>query len=360
VAEPPGLGGGLHTHVAIVGGGLCGLALASHLHCAGLGFQLFEARARPGGRIVALTGGGGRVDLGPSWFWPGQPRIAALADALGLTAFAQHDAGDGCFEDADGAVHRAPGLLSMQGALRLDGGMTGLVEGLVAGLPPARLHLARPVRAVTPGRVTLDDGSHCMAAHVVLALPPRLAAGLAFDPPLPSSVAGALGACPTWMAGHAKFVAIYDAPFWRGAGLSGDAASRRGPLAEIHDASGARGAPAALFGFAGVAAAQRIGQGAAFSAAALDQLGRIFGPWARSPLAFHLMDWSAEPHTATPADHLPPRGHPDYGPPPPLPDPWAGRLHLGGTETAAGMGGLLEGALASAEDIAARIIATAG
>ncbi len=38
------------------------------------------------------------------------------------------------------------------------------------------------------------------------------------------------------MAGHAKVVALYERPFWREQGLSGDAISHCGTLAEIHDA----------------------------------------------------------------------------------------------------------------------------
>ncbi|KFA90172.1 hypothetical protein Q664_29805 [Archangium violaceum Cb vi76] len=51
----------------------------------------------------------------------------------------------------------------------------------------------------------------------------------------------------TWMAPHAKYVAVFDEPFWRRLGLSGEARSRVGPLAEVHDASDC-GGEAALFG----------------------------------------------------------------------------------------------------------------
>src|SRR3546814_5242306 len=60
----------------------------------------------------------------------------------------------------------------------------------------------------------------------------------------------------TCMAPHAKYVAIYDAPFWREQGLSGEVRSARGPMGEIHDAS-MPGGSAALFGFLGVPARTR-------------------------------------------------------------------------------------------------------
>ncbi|EDT04545.1 hypothetical protein BamIOP4010DRAFT_1927 [Burkholderia ambifaria IOP40-10] len=58
------------------------------------------------------------------------------------------------------------------------------------------------------------------------------------------------------MAPHAKYIAIYDTPFWRDQGLSGEARSARGPFGEIHDAS-MPGGCAALFGFFGVPAQVR-------------------------------------------------------------------------------------------------------
>lgn len=344
------------TDVAIIGGGLAGLALADHLHRAGVPFELFEARPRLGGRIAALGTAAGRVDLGPSWAWPGQPRIAGLIERLGLSPFAQHAAGEILFEDATGVVHRGMGHASMEGSLRLDGGMISLIEGLAARLPPARLHLSRAVRAVGPDGLSLACGTRCTAAHVALTLPPRLAAALLQERPLPPAARQALAAIPTWMAGHAKFVAVYDRPFWREAGLSGDAMSRRGPLAEIHDASGPEGRPAALFGFLGVPAAQRRGQGARIEALALEQLARLFGPEARAPRQVALQDWACDPLTATEADQRPPPGHPAYGLPAALAGLDGGRLHLAGTETAPEMGGLMEGALASAERVAGVIL----
>ena len=80
----------------IVGGGLCGLALARSLHAQGRTFALYEARGRLGGRILSVPGesAGMALDLGPTWFWPDtQPRMTRLAADLGLQSFPQHDDG---------------------------------------------------------------------------------------------------------------------------------------------------------------------------------------------------------------------------------------------------------------------------
>lgn len=344
------------TDVAIIGGGLAGLTVATLLHRAGIAVRVFEARARFGGRIAAVAEPEGRVDLGPSWFWPGQPRMARLVAELGLRAFPQHAAGDIVFEDAAGTVHRGMGYASMEGAFRVEGGMTGLIEGLVARLPAECLHLSSAAEGIDDGAVWLAGGTACTSRHVVLAIPPRLAAGLRYDPPLSETARLSLAAIPTWMAGHAKFVAIYDRPFWREKGLSGDALSRHGPLAEIHDASGVEGQPAALFGFLGIPAVARQDHASEIGTLALDQLARIFGPEAARPVHTALQDWAREPWTATLADQTPPPGHPAYGLPQALVGLADGRLHVAATETAPNMGGLMEGALASAEHVARVIV----
>ena len=169
------------------------------------------------------------------------------------------------------------------------------------------------------------------AERAVLALPPRLVRGLGMKVP----------DAPTWMAGHAKLIAVYDRPFWRAAGLNGDAISHRGPLAEIHDASPGDGREeGALFGFALPGAARETD----FEAAALGQLARLFGPEAGQPRKVFVKDWSRDAATATQADLVAPPGHPTYRPIAPQ-----GRIIFAGTETAQADGGFLEGALEAAE-----------
>ncbi|WP_371225442.1 flavin monoamine oxidase family protein [Roseovarius sp. 2305UL8-3] len=341
----------MKTGIAIIGGGLSGLALASHLERAGQDYHLFEARDRLGGRIKTFSHGGTAFDLGPSWFWPGQPRMAALARDLGLEVFDQHFEGELAFEEADGQVSHGRGMSSMQGSWRLKGGMSGLIHGLALALPENRIHQGHAVRLVSRDQtVHFADGKTCDADQIVLALPPRVAAGML---PEGDALRPAMEAIPTWMGGHAKFVAVYEHPFWREAGLSGDAMSRHGPLVEIHDVSGpAPGDLAALFGFLGVPAGHRAGAEEAITEAALAQLARLFGPEAARPVKTAYQDWAQAPETASPLDHAPLSHHPAYGMPPALHGMWDGRLHLCVTEVAPEMGGFLEGALAAAEHTA--------
>lgn len=341
------------TDVVIVGGGLAGLALAEGLDAAGVDWHLVEARPRLGGRIDVLRHGDTAFDLGPSWLWPGQPRMAAMAERLGLEVFAQHADGAILWEDEQGGVHRDRGMGSMAGSLRIVGGMAAMVEGVAARLPVGRLHLNAPVVEVRPDGVMLADGRRIEAGRIVLAVPPRVAAEMTFLPALEPRQMADLRDVPTWMAGQAKIVAVFARSFWRDAGLSGDAMSRRGPMVEIHDASGPTGTPGALFGFVGVPATQRVGQGAAIREAAVEQFARLFGRV--PPVAVELRDWADAPQTATPADREPMFAHPDYGMPPRLAHLWGGNLLLGSTEVAPDHGGFLEGALAQADHLVARL-----
>jgi monoamine oxidase len=335
---------GARPRTAIVGGGLAGLHAAWLLEQAGEDHLLLEGRDRLGGRLLSVSaapgvdpaGRVGAFDLGATWFWPSvQPGLDGLVAALGLRAFRQHEDGDVVVEGAaPGRTVRVPGGVDGPVGMRLVGGMASLVDALASRVPQDRLRLAHRARALR----LLEDGvavegvdaagrafSH-EVHRVLLAMPPRLAAAtLAFEAPLPRAVASDWSASATWMAPHAKYLAVYSEPFWRDRGLSGGARSRSGPLVEIHDAS-SPGGPAALFGFVGVPAGVR-GQvsDAELRRLCRAQLVRLFGDDAGRPVAEWLHDWSREPFTAAPAD-LVADGHPGRAALQVEEDPWRGRL----------------------------------
>lgn len=346
----------------IIGGGLSGLYLAERLEAGGHEYHLLEARDRFGGRIVTENVGDGSFDMGPAWFWPGQPRIASLIARLGLKKFDQFAHGDLTYEDEGGRVQRGYGFASMEGSWRLEGGLSCLTEALAARIPETRLSLKAQADslAMIDGIccVTLQDGTQIEADRIVLAMPPRIAAELDFAPALPPQATQAMANVPTWMAGQAKAVAVFETPFWREAGLSGDVMSRRGPMVEIHDASPARGGPYALFGFIGVPPAARA-DAARLKQAVQDQLVRLFGAEAATPRALFIKDWAFDPLTATPADAAPQYSHPAYGLPTAMRGLWDGRLIFAGTEVAPNFGGYIEGALEAAEVALAQLEASA-
>jgi len=349
----------MDTDILIIGGGLSGLALAALLDRQGRDWRLVEAQDDLGGRIASPLIAGGRFDLGPAWFWPGQPRMAALAQGLGLEVFDQYSQGDAMFQARDGSVQRHQGFGAMQGSLRVAGGMGALIAGLARDLPAQNISTGRAITAlrhVDDGiSATHTDGA-ITARQVVLALPPRVAAlSIGFLPELGRPALDALRAIPTWMAGQAKIIAVYNEPHWRKAGLSGDAMSQQGPMLEIHDASVIEGGPYALFGFVGVPPDLRARHHDEVVALALAQLQAMFGPSMAEPLAIRMMDWAQVPQITTALDYVPTGQHPAYGVPVALRDLWGGALMFGSTETAHQFGGYLEGALEAAERVAAAL-----
>ena len=127
---------------------------------------------------------------------------------------------------------------------------TALAAALLSGGTASATGLYKDVE------LRVDDAAGNTATwaveQVLLALPPRLAASrLDVEPPLPPNLARRWLATPTWMSQHAKYVAVYDMPFWREKGLSGGARSNVGPMGEIHDVSLPDG-HAALFGVYGM------------------------------------------------------------------------------------------------------------
>ncbi len=348
--------------IAIIGGGLSGLCSAYRLHQRGIAFQLFEARDRLGGRIFSTQPHG--LDLGPSWFWPGQQQIASLIMELGLQAQVHAQASDGLsvMEYADGSLQRSHGGASMAGSNRLAGGMKRIIDTLAGSLPAECIqtsndvqHIARTADGISLGIRQFAAESTRPFSHVILALPPRVVSQrIRFQPELPSIEKQWLDQVPTWMAGQCKFIAEYADAFWLEQGLSGDGFSQLGPLSEIHDASPLSGSTQALFGFVGIAPEQRRGKDNALKQAAIEQLTRLFGDAAGSPIAVHLKDWAFDERTATDHDRRVQgsQGHSR----PTLDREWDDRVLWAGTETASlsnHSNGYLEGAVESGNRAAA-------
>lgn len=378
--------------VAIIGGGVCGLALAHSLQSRRLDWQLFEARGRLGGRVLtARAADGTPLDLGPTWYWPGhQPSITRLVADLGLSSLAQVDDGrvlhlhdpnrspesvpvgitaDGSLSTGDGVPPAAQGVHG--GARRLAGGMDTLVQALARPLPPSRIALHTELLTVvdhgdfvelrlrrsSPGQPV--QALSVQARRVVLALPPRLVESqVGFEPALAEDCLQAMRETPTWMATAAKAAFAYPRPFWRDAGLTGNAwvTHPQAVLAEVFDASpvppdstdGAAG-PGALAGFLALGAQARQDFAGGMELLLRSQVGQLFGVAAEDG-ELHRLDWALEPWSCSPLDRVEDGrgGHPAAGDTPLAQPHWQGRLYFGGSETARQGAGYLEGALSAA------------
>ena len=376
----------MHSEVIVVGGGLSGLTAAWQLHRHGVDVLLLESRTRLGGRVLTSTVNDGHYDMGPSWIWPSQPHVAELVRHFGLELYQQFTDGVLLHQTADARVHRDTISRPMHDALRVRGGIRALIDAMAGDLPNERIRLQSTVEKLSrlddssgrstsgsktqssaqdksvPAAVAINvsnpSGPHTITAnHVAVAIPLRLAAKLDVEPPLNTAAVERMQSTPTWMAGHAKFLAVYDTPFWREQGLSGSALSRRGPLAEMHDASMSATGPFALFGFFGIDALSRDAHSAEqLTAAATQQLTQLFGSAAASPVHTELMDWSTEPFTATATDRQAPDHHPEYGVDVRVDEPWNTALDFIVSEAAYPNGGLIEGAIARGSEFAATMI----
>lgn len=346
---------------AIVGGGLCGLALARGLESKGRDYVLFEARDRLGGRVLSVPSAtaGTALDLGPTWFWPDiHPRMAHWVAELGLSSFPQHDGGEVLgLKEADGKIESLGSDPVHNGARRVAGGMAALIDAVAAPVPPERIKAGHVLARLE------DRGDHVAlhfqagdattvveARRVVLAIPPRVVEErIAFEPPLGEDARAALQETPTWMAGEAKAVVAYPKAFWREAGKSGNGFARheQAALGELFDACGAEPDQAALGGFVALSPQNRAAFKDGMPMLVQSQLVQFFGNEAETG-EFHYQDWAAEPHTCATLDLERPDQHPEYANPRLTRPYWAGKLLFGSSETARYGGGYLEGALEAA------------
>ncbi|RKL66567.1 amine oxidase [Salipaludibacillus neizhouensis] len=358
--------------IIIVGAGLSGIRVASLLTSKGIECCVLEARGRIGGRVLSESSVDrpelGKFDLGPTWFWPQQePIISSLVNELGLQTFVQHTDGDILLERSQSQPlerHKLPEGATLS-SVRLSGGVQSLIDAVAATLPRGTVELGTSVTTISmdeAGKVTLEadlaDGKKksIRARAVILALPPRIVASrIAFSPPLSTQLMTSLQDKPTWMAGQAKVIAIYNRPFWREDGLSGQVMSWAGPLQEIHDASPDSGS-GALFGFFGISAKMRqeLGKERVLKLV-VTQLTRLFGQLAEKPISLLYKDWSIDTETAVDEDSIPISDFPNYGQPANF-SSGKKKIIFAGTETSSEHGGHLEGALRSAERAVAELM----
>lgn len=367
----------INTDVLIVGGGISGLHTAYQLQKRGINFILVEARERLGGRILSKNYDANvdseydadkpAYDLGPSWFWPGQKNMETLVHELGLSAsvFAQQGSGESLYEDQQGNIQKGLHGISMQGIYRMKGGIRQFVAELEKEIAAEHIKKSTQVKRVeyqdshivtslSSNSLSKKDNYQITSKKVIMALPPRIAmASIEFQPNLIEPRISELNSYATWMAGHAKLLAIYDKPFWLEQGFSGDAISQLGPIREIHDASSYPNETEkgfALFGFIGVPSSYRKGNENEIINSAKEQLVRLFGENAANPNNAILHDWAQEEFTSTEIDQSMSGGHASSSISNYSEAIFNHSLIWSGTETAdhrQGSNGLLEGAIES-------------
>lgn len=281
----------------------------------------------------------------------------ADVDDLSMYAFVTH------VRSAGGIV----ALTGVQGAAqdaRVVGGSVSICERLVERIGRSRVRLGLPARAVIQQddhvAIRLQDGhTGIRARRAIVAVDPAGCSHIDFGAEMPSA---RKQLHDDWTMGSGiKVHVAYPSPFWRTAGLSGQAYADEGLMAIMFDATPNPDGPGVIVGFLGEAAAtdpallvadrteDRIRR-------ILDELVGFFGPEAAHPIGYVEQDWSSEQFLAgcVPALHpgvLTAAGSGTAA-------PW-GRVHWAGAESAEIWEGHMDGAVRAGERTAREALSAA-
>lgn len=244
---------------------------------------------------------------------------------------------------------------------RFAGGSAVIAERLAGTLGAATVRLGAPVGkiSVTGDKVTASTGAgQFTAKRIIVTAPPLLAGRIEYEPALPHWREQLTQRAP--MGSVIKCQVIYDEPFWRAEGLSGQATGDGEGSRVVFDNSPEDGSPGVLLAFLEGDEARRLGRESApvRRAAVLTSLTRYFGARAASPARYFEIDWQQErwsggcygtifgPNVWTRYGHA-------------LTAP-AGPIHWAGTETSPVWCGYMDGAVRSGEKAAAAVLAELG
>jgi monoamine oxidase len=242
---------------------------------------------------------------------------------------------------------------------RLDGGAQLLPLGLADSLGE-RVRLGAAVRRISDrgdGVQVSADGVEVEAERAIVAVPPAIAARIEIDPLPPGRPELAERLRPGALT---KCMALYEEPFWRGDGLSGEAVIDAGPVTLTFDSSPRDASAGVLLGFVGGPEARELAAlpPAERRAPVLACFERLYGARAAQPLDYAEQTWAEEEYSGGgPTSNFGPDGWTACGSV--LREP-SGRVHWAGTETATVWSGYMEGALQAGERVASEVLESGG
>ena len=295
----------------------------------------------PGGRFL--------IDVGVQAVFSVEPRDLSLLFVLFYIASAGNETTRG---DFNRLLNTAGGAQET----RMVGGAQVLARRIADRLGDSVI-LNAPVRRITQGdgAVTVHaDGATVVAHRVIIAMTPALTARIDYDPPLPGLRDQLTQRYP--MGNVIKCQAVYDRPFWRDEGLTGQAVGDADPVRITFDNSPPDGSPGILLGFIEGEAAREWSTKPAGErrAAVIESFATYFGPKARDVREYVERDWSDETWSrGCYVGVAPPGVLTGYGPQLRAP---VDRIHWAGTETATIWNGYLEGAVRSGERAAGEVL----
>ena len=192
---------------------------------------------------------------------------------------------------------------------------------------------------------------------VIVAIPPTLAGRIRYHPELPPLRDQLMQRMP--MGTVIKCYAIYDKPFWREQGLSGQAVTDESSVLQtVFDNSPADGSKGMLMGFSLASRARRLLRlsDQERQAAVIKEFVKLFGKTAETPIHYIDRSWADEAWSRGCYTGLMPPGT-VMGYIDALRKP-CGRIHWAGTETATIWNGYMEGAIRSGERAADEVVET--
>jgi monoamine oxidase len=291
-------------------------------------------------RNLATKGGRALLELGIEAVWAAQPEELSLLDLL----FYVHSAGSlEMMFDTEGGAQQD----------RFVGGSQRIAILMAQEFGRENLFLAAPARRIERadhGVTVHADGATVRARRAIVAVAPTLAGRIAYDPPLPGYRDQLTQRMP--LGTVAKCMAIYDEPFWRAEGLSGQGTSDTGPVKVTYDNSPPGGSPGVMLGFLEGRHARELGRlrPEERRAAVIDCFARLFGPRAARPDAYVERLWADEEWTrGCYGCYMPTGTWTEYGPA--LREP-IGPLHWAGAEYSTLWNGYMDGAVRSGEETA--------
>ncbi len=235
-------------------------------------------------------------------------------------------------------------------------------DRVIGGTQPIALRLAaklgrdlkvgQPVRRIQwkdDGAIVQSDRISVRARHVIIAVPPNLAGAIEYEPSLPTN---RVQVTQRWPQGLViKVSMVYNAPFWRDAGLSGKSFDYRALVSETADSSAppSHSKLGVLTGFVYADSARKASllSPEQRKKTLLAEIAVRFGPKALEPVNYHESNWSTAQWTrGCFTGFLTPGATVLFGPA--VREP-VGPLHWAGTETSTDWPSFIDGAIKSGE-----------
>jgi len=236
------------------------------------------------------------------------------------------------------------------------GGMGAIYRPIATELGDA-LHLSQPARQIAQdadGVTVSADDLTVRARRVIVAIPLAVATSIAYEPVLPVDRALLHQRMPSGAV--LKISIVYDEPFWRADGLSGQSAAPGSPATLTIDACTDTGNPGIICVITEGPAARRLTKldEAERKAVVIGELVDRFGSKANAPLEYHEQNWTLERYSGGGMiGHAPTGVLTEFGYT--LREP-CGRVHWAGTESSAVMCGWIDGAIRSGERAASEVM----